>query len=89
MSSTCGWGREGSYLLTMQPFLMPSVGAGFPSGAERLDWYQLTGQFDHPDARSCVLRELSGGHPDMPPMPDWTTAQVVLWLSVALCSGAR
>jgi hypothetical protein len=78
MGSTCGWGREENYLSTMQPFLMPSVGSDYPPGAERLDWYRLTGQFDHPDAESCVLRELSDGHPDMPPVPDLTREEVVL-----------
>lgn len=78
MGSTCGWGREGYFLFGMQPFLEPAVGSGFPPGAQRLDWYQLTGQFDHPEAKNCVLRELSGGDPDMPPMPDMTPEQVVL-----------
>lgn len=78
MGSTCGWGREGQYLSAMQPHLEPSVGIQYPPGAERLDWYLLTGRFDHPEAANCALRALPDGHPDMPPMPDLTAAQVVL-----------
>jgi hypothetical protein len=78
VGSMCGWGREGLYLSTMQPYLEPSVGNGYPPGAERLDWYRLTGQFEHPEAQRCVLRELAGGHPQMPPAPDLTPEQVVL-----------
>ena len=64
--------------MTMQPFLEPSVGTGYPPDAEYGDWYLLTGQFDHPTSEDCMLRELSGGHPDMPPVPDLTAEQVVL-----------
>lgn len=78
MGSTCGWGREGEYLGAMQPHLEPSIGNQYPPGAERLDWYLLTGQFDHPAAADCVLHELAGGHPQMPPMPDLSSEQVVL-----------
>ncbi len=78
MGSTCGWGREGQYLSAMQPYLEPSVGSQYPPGAERLDWYLLTGQFDHPEAANCVLRELPGGDPDMPPAPDFSADQVIL-----------
>jgi hypothetical protein len=40
-------------------------------------WLWAIGQFDHPDASSCVLRP-QAGDPSLPPTPNLDAAQVVL-----------
>jgi hypothetical protein len=73
----CQWDVPTGSLTTFQPYFVPEIGIGSPPGAERGDTYWLTGQFDHPDAPACRLRELDGD-PNMPPPPQLDEDQVVL-----------